>query len=102
VFKTRYNFKLERELDSPCIVNVVKTNRLRYAGYMIRMPEYLPKEGCFYSKTTRNKLGRPRSRWADGVISDSRAMGAPDWTNRARDKEIWRELFRQALTSNWL
>jgi hypothetical protein len=94
VFRRKYNF----EFDSPCVVNVVKTNRLRYAGHMIRMPEDLRTEGYFYCKIARNKgQRRPRSRWADGVISDSRAS---DWLNRVKDKEIWRKLLREALTSN--
>jgi endonuclease/exonuclease/phosphatase family metal-dependent hydrolase len=103
VFRRRYNFELEREFNSPCVVNVVKTNRLRYAGHMIRRPEDLPQKAIFIARPQgTRRQGRPRSRWADGVISDSRALGAQDWTNRARDRVIWRELLRQALTNNWL
>jgi hypothetical protein len=39
VYWRRYNFELQREFDSPCVINIVKTNRLRYAGHMIRKPE---------------------------------------------------------------
>jgi hypothetical protein len=28
VYGRRYNFKLEREFDSPCVINVMKTYRL--------------------------------------------------------------------------
>jgi hypothetical protein len=38
VCRRRYNFKLEREFDSPCAINVPKTYRLR----MIRKPRNLP------------------------------------------------------------
>jgi hypothetical protein len=30
--RRKYNFELEREFDSPCVINVVRTNRLSYAG----------------------------------------------------------------------
>ena len=39
VYRRRYNFELEWEFDSPIVINVVKTNRLRYAGHMIRRTE---------------------------------------------------------------
>jgi hypothetical protein len=32
VYRRRYNHELEREFDSPNVLNVTKTNRLRYAG----------------------------------------------------------------------
>jgi hypothetical protein len=40
-----YNFELQRESDSPCVINIVKTNRLRYAGH-------------FHSKIARNEAAR--------------------------------------------
>ena len=103
VFRRRYNFELEREFDSPNVINVVKTSRLRYAGHMIRRPEDLPQKAIFIARPQgTRRQGRPKSRWADGVNSDSRALGALDWTNRARDREQWKELIHQAMTHRWL
>jgi hypothetical protein len=88
VHRRRYNFELQREFDSPCVINIVKTNRLRYAGHMIRRPEDLPQKAIFIARPQgTRRQGRPKSRWADGVNSDSWALGAPDWTNRAQDRE---------------
>jgi hypothetical protein len=39
VYRRRYNFEFERELKSQCVVNFVKTNRVRAAGHMITRPE---------------------------------------------------------------
>jgi hypothetical protein len=39
VYRRRYNFELDREFDSSCVINVVKTNRFRYARHMIRRSE---------------------------------------------------------------
>jgi hypothetical protein len=44
VCRRKYNFKLEKEFDSLCIIYVVNTNRLRYAGHMIRRLEDLPQK----------------------------------------------------------
>jgi hypothetical protein len=93
VYRRRHNFELQREFDSPCVINIVKTNRLSYAGHMIRRPEDLPQKAIFIARQQgKRRQGRPNSRMADGVISDSRALGAPDWTNRAQDREQWRDL----------
>jgi hypothetical protein len=68
----------EREFDSPNALNATKTNRLRYAGHMIRRPEDLPQKALFRAKPFRKRnQGRLKSRWADGVNSDSLASYDP-------------------------
>jgi hypothetical protein len=34
VYRSRYNFSLDREFNSPNVIEVVKSNRLRYAWYV--------------------------------------------------------------------
>jgi hypothetical protein len=87
VYRKRYNH------DSSNALNATKTSRLHYAGHMIRRPEDLPKKALFRAKPNeRRNQGRPKSRWADGVNSDTLALGVRDW----------RDLLQQALTRFWL
>jgi hypothetical protein len=73
-----------KTLISPNALNVTKTSRLRHAGHMIRRPEDLPQTALFRAKPIgRRNQGRPKSRWADGVNSDSLALGVRDWTHCA-------------------
>jgi hypothetical protein len=73
-YRRRYNHELDREFNSPNALNVTKTNRLRYAGHMIRRPEDLPQKALFRAKfNEKTNQGRPKSRWVDGVNSDSLA-----------------------------
>jgi hypothetical protein len=66
-----------------------KTSRLRYAGHMIGRPEDLPRKALFRAKPNEKRnQGRPNSRWADGVTSDSLALGG--------------YVLQQALTRYWL
>jgi hypothetical protein len=103
VYRRRFNHELDKEFDSPNALNVTKTSRLHYAGYMIRKPEDLPQKALFRAKpNARRNQGRPKSRWADGVNSDSLALGVRDWTHCAQDRQTWRDLFQQALTRYWL
>jgi hypothetical protein len=99
VYKRRYNHELDKEFDSLNVLNVTKTSRLRYAGHMIRRPKDLPQRALFRAKPNgRKNQGRPKSRWADGVNSDSLALRVRDWTNCAYDRQSWKDLLQQALT----
>jgi hypothetical protein len=102
VYRRRYNHELGKEFNSPNALNVAKTSRLRYAGHMIRRHEDLPQKALFRAKPNeRRNQGRPKSRWADGVNSDSLALGVREWTHCAQDRQTWRDL-QQALTRYWL
>jgi hypothetical protein len=76
LYKRRYNL----ELDSPYdVIVVVKNNRLRYAGHMLRVAEVLRQRALYKAVPDgRRNQGRPKSRCVDGVSSDSRALGAYD------------------------
>jgi hypothetical protein len=65
VYRRRYNHELDKEFNSPNAINVTKTRRLRYG---------------------RRNQGRLKSRWADGVNSDSLALGVGDWTHCVQDR----------------
>jgi hypothetical protein len=103
VYRRRYNHELDKEIDSPNALNVTKTSRLRYTGHMIRRPEDLPQKALFRAKPNgRRNQGRPKTRWAYGVNSDSLALGIRDWTHCAQDRQSWKDLLGQALTKYWL
>jgi hypothetical protein len=103
VYRRRYNHELDREFDSPKALNFMKTSRLCYAGHIIRRPEDLPQKALFRAKPKeRRNQGRPKSRWADEVNSDSLALGVRDWTHCAQDRHTSRDLLQQALTRYWL
>jgi sugar lactone lactonase YvrE len=79
VYRRRYNHELDKEFNSPNDLNVTKTSRLLYAGHMIRRPEDLPQKALFRAKPNgRRNQGRPKSRWANGVNSNSLALGVRD------------------------
>jgi hypothetical protein len=102
VYRSRYKHELEKEFNCPNALNITKTSRLRYAGQLIRIPEDLPQKALFRAKPRRRNQGRPKSRWADGVNSDSLALGVRDWKHCAKDRQTWRDLLQQAFTSYWL
>ena len=40
--------------------------------------------------------GRPKMRWLDDVSTDLRKMGINEWWDRARDREAWRCIVKEA------
>jgi hypothetical protein len=79
VYRRRYNYEIDKDYDSPNVLNITKTSRLRYPGHMISRPDDLPQKALFRAKPSgRRNQGRPKSRWAEGVNSDSLALGVRD------------------------
>ena len=75
-----------------CIVRVIKSRRMRWAGHVARMG----KGGGVYrvlvgNPEGRRPLGRPRCRWEDNIRMDLREVvcGCVDWMELAQDRERW-------------
>jgi hypothetical protein len=81
----RYNHELDKEFNSPNALNVTKTSRL------LCRPEDLPQKALFRAKPNgRRNQGRRKTSWADGVNSDSSALGVSDWTLCSRQADMER------------
>jgi hypothetical protein len=61
------NEKLHNMYSSSSIIRIIKSRRMRYAGYLARMTE--KRNAC------RIPLGRPRRRWVDNIKMDLRETG---------------------------
>jgi hypothetical protein len=99
VYRRRQNHELDKEFNNANGLNVTKTSRLRYAVNIIRRPEDLPQKALPRAKPNgRRNQGRLKSRWADGVNSDSPSLGIRDQMQYAQSRQTWKDLLQQALT----
>ena len=102
-WRRRYNFELAQNYGEPSIVAVVKVQRLRWAGHLARMSVNRAPSTLFRNNPVgRRGVGRPRTRWIDGIQTDLHAMRIRNWQNEAQDRSNWNEILEQAKAHKWL
>ena len=79
----------------PNIMGVVKSRRMRWAGYVARMREGRGVHRVLVGKPEgKRPLGRPRRRWEDNIKMDIQEVGGScgDWMELTQDRDSWRVL----------
>jgi hypothetical protein len=57
----RYNHELDKEFDSPNVLNVTKTSRLPCVGHTIRRPEDLQQKALFRANQMEGEIKEDRN-----------------------------------------
>jgi hypothetical protein len=76
--------------SSPSIIRVIKSRKMRWAGYAARMGERRNAYRILVGKPVgKRPLGRPRRRWVDNIKMDLREVGwdGRDWIDLAQDRD---------------
>jgi hypothetical protein len=94
-----HNEKLNDLYSSPNIIWVIKSRRMRWAGYVARIGE---KRGAYRVLVERPEgrrpLGRPRLRWEDNIKMDLQEVGwGTNWIELAQDRDRWRVLVNEVM-----
>ena len=74
---------------------MIKSNRLRWAGYVARMEDGRSTFKILIGTPTgKRSLGRSRHRWEDNIRMDLEEIGinAGNWVDSAQDRNYWRAL----------
>ena len=74
-------------------MQVIKSRRMRRAGYVARMGEERGVYRVLLGKSEgRRPLERPRRRWVDNIKMDLQEVGCGymDWIGWAQDSDTWR------------
>jgi len=90
-----HNEELNDLYSSPNIVRVIKSRRMRRAGYVAHMGEERGVYKVLVGKPEgKRPLGRPRRRWVDNIRMNLQEVecGYVDWIGLAQDKGRWRTL----------
>jgi hypothetical protein len=88
-----HNDELHSLYSSFNIVRVIKSRRIRWAGYVARMREGGGVYRVLVGRSEGNRpLGRHSRRWEDNIKMDLREIGidGANWIQLAQDKVQWR------------
>ena len=86
--------------SSPNILRVIKSRRMRWAGYVARMEEGRGVHKVLVGKPEgKRPLGRPRRRWDDNIKMDLEEVkrGCGNWMELAQDRDRWRALVSMVM-----
>jgi hypothetical protein len=88
-----YNEELDNLYSSPSIIRIIKSRRMRQAGYVARMGK---KNNVYRLLVGKPEGKRPlgRHRWVDNIKMDFVVIGLGDveWIGVAQDRYRWRAL----------
>jgi hypothetical protein len=95
-----HNEELLNLYSSPNIIRMIKSRKMRWAGYVARMREKRNACRILVGKPEgKRSLGRPRCRWMDNIKVDLRGIGwnGMDWIDLAQDRDQWRALVNTVM-----
>jgi hypothetical protein len=99
-----HNEELHNLYSSPSIIRIIKSRRMRWAGYVARMGEKSNVYRLLVGKPEGKRLlGRPRFMWIDNIKMDilEIRLGVMDWIGLAQDRYRWRALVNAAM-NRWV
>ena len=99
-----HNEELNDLYSSPNIVRVIKSRRMRWAGYVARMEDNRGVYRVLVGKPEgKRPLGRPRHRWEENIKMDLQEVGCGgmDWIELAQDRDRWWALVN-AVMNLWV
>ena len=96
-WKCRYNDELYEMYGDLTDVQSIKLARLRWDGHVVRMEKDDQASKVYLCRPQRQRIrDRAKLRLQDGVEASSIQAGITDWKTKARDRERFQTLLRQA------
>jgi hypothetical protein len=99
-WRKMHNVELRDLYSSPSIIRIIKSRKMRSAGYVARMGEKRYAYRLLVGKPEEKRpLGRPRRRWVNNIRMDlgEVGFGDVDWIILAQDKNRWRALVNAVM-----
>jgi hypothetical protein len=99
-WKKLHSEELHNLYSSPNIIRMIKSKRMRLAGYVARMGATRNAYRILVGKPKgKRPLRRPRRRWVDNIKMDLREIGCDgmDWIELAQDRDQWGALVNTVM-----
>jgi hypothetical protein len=94
-----HNEELHNLYSSPIIIKMIKSRRMRLAGYNTHREKWNAYRILVGKPEGNRPLRRSRRRWENNVKMDLREMGwgGMDWTDLAQDRDWWKALVNTVM-----
>jgi hypothetical protein len=94
-----HNEELHDLYSSPSIMRIIKSRRMRWAGYVALIEKRNAYRLLVGKPEGRRPLGRPRRRWVDNIRMDLVEVGWGDvhWIGLAQDRDRWGVLMNAVM-----
>ena len=98
-WRIKSNQEINEILKGQNVIGFIKKQRLNWLGHVQRMAE----DDNFqrierWKPMSKRPIGRPKTRWEDGVLEDIRSMDVRNWKKAAQDRDSWKKAVEQART----
>jgi hypothetical protein len=86
-------------LKGQYINRFIKKQRLNWLGHVERMAEdNIVQRIKRWKLMSKRPIGRPKTRWEDGVLEDIKNMNVRNWKKVAQNRDGWKKVVEQART----
>jgi aldehyde:ferredoxin oxidoreductase len=84
-------------------VRFVKSKRMAWLGYVMRMEEKrIPKRVLEWKPVGRRNRGRPRKSWIEAIEEDIQIRGIREWRKVCKERAEWKNITEKAITHSGL
>jgi hypothetical protein len=95
-WRRRCNEGLYQLHAEPEIVKWIRSERLRWAGHIVRMRQSHPaRKSTFDLFLGERTVRRPKRRWTEEVERELKGMGVKDWKRLALERDKWKKIWRR-------
>lgn len=100
IFERRKNDEIQRLFSNSSICQFVRSNRIEWAGHVLREKGCLIRKVMVGNPTGKRPLGRPRQRWFDTVKRNLSKINNTFSINMATDRDQWKRIVEAAKDLN--
>jgi hypothetical protein len=98
-WKIKTNEELDDLIKQKNIIRFIKSQRLKWFGYVERMPKEREVTIIYKWKPFASRpIGRPKNRWEDDVRKDLQTMKIKNWKKSVFNGDEWKIIIEQAKT----
>ena len=81
----------------------IETRRIKCLGHIQRMDQTRPTRKLLgWRPMGTRPVGRPRQRWQEDVMEDTKKLEVKNWKGTPKDRRTWRDLAEKAKTHKGL